>query len=120
MAFSVPPLSYALDALEPHIDARRWRSTTTSTTRLRRQGQCRARGHALADMAVEDILRDLSQVPEDKRAAVKNNAGGHHNHTLFWESMSPTGGGEPSGELADAINQVRLVADFRARSRKPA
>ena len=61
-------------------------------------------GTALADTPIEDMLRDLGQVPEDKRGAVKNNGGGHYNHTLFWQSMGPDGGGEPQGELASAID----------------
>src|SRR5664280_1516503 len=87
MAYSVPPLPYAYDALEPHID----------------KANAALEGTPLADAAIEDVLKDLSAVPEDKRKAVKNNGGGHYNHTLFWESMSPTGGGEPDGELAAAI-----------------
>ncbi|HYC80433.1 MAG TPA: superoxide dismutase, partial [Solirubrobacterales bacterium] len=63
-------------------------------------------GTPLADAPIEDVLRDLGQVPEDKRTAVRNNGGGHYNHSLFWEMMSPDGGGEPSGELADAINSA--------------
>ena len=107
MAFSVPPLAYSFDALEPHIDAK--------TMEIHHDKHHQAyvdkvnaalEGTALADASIEDILRDLGQVPEDKRTAVRNNGGGHYNHTLFWESMSPDGGGEPSGELAGAIDSA--------------
>jgi Fe-Mn family superoxide dismutase len=63
-------------------------------------------GTDLADEPIEEILRDLGRVPEAKRAAVRNNGGGHFNHTMFWENMSPDGGGEPSGELAQAIDSA--------------
>jgi superoxide dismutase, Fe-Mn family len=107
MAYSVPPLPYAYDALEPHIDK--------LTMEIHHDKHHQAyvdkvnaalEGTPLADAAIEDVLRDLSQVPADKRTAVRNNGGGHYNHTLFWESMSPNGGGEPSGALADAISQA--------------
>ena len=61
-------------------------------------------GTDLADTPIEEVIADLSAVPEDKRGPVRNNGGGHLNHSMFWESMSPDGGGEPSGDLADAIN----------------
>jgi len=117
MAFSVPPLQYAFDALEPHIDARTMEIHHDKHHQAYvDKANAALEGTALADAAVEDILRDLSQVSEDKRTAVKNNAGGHHNHTLFWESMSPNGGGEPSGELADAIaSTFGSFADFQAK-----
>jgi Fe-Mn family superoxide dismutase len=63
-------------------------------------------GTDLADADVEDVLRNLSSLPGDKQTAVRNNAGGHHNHTLFWQMMSPDGGGAPSGELAAAIEET--------------
>jgi Fe-Mn family superoxide dismutase len=73
-------------------------------------------GTALADAPIEQVIADLSAVPEDKRGAVKNNGGGHYNHTLFWESMSPAGGGEPQGALADAIaSAFGSFADFQAK-----
>ena len=117
MAFSVPPLSYAFDALEPHIDAQTMEIHHDKHHQAYvDKANAALEGTALADAAVEDILRDLSQVPEDKRKAVKNNAGGHHNHTLFWESMSPNGGGEPTGELAEAINaKFGSFADLQAK-----
>ena len=69
-----------------------------------------------AGAPIEDVLRDLSVIAEDTRNAVRNNGGGHYNHTLFWESMSPDGGGEPSGDLADAINAAfGSFDDFKAQ-----
>ncbi|HEX3691882.1 MAG TPA: superoxide dismutase [Solirubrobacteraceae bacterium] len=117
MAYSVPPLPYAYDALEPHIDK--------LTMEIHHDKHHQAyvdkvnaalQGTPLADAAIEDVLRDLSQVPEAKRTAVRNNGGGHYNHTLFWESMSPDGGGEPSGALADAISSTfGSFSDFQAK-----
>jgi Fe-Mn family superoxide dismutase len=107
MAYTVPPLPYAYDALEPHIDE--------ATMKVHHDKHHQAyvdkanaalEGTPLADAAIEDVLKDLSQVPEDKRTAVQNNGGGHYNHTLFWESMSPNGGDAPEGSLAQAIDSV--------------
>jgi superoxide dismutase, Fe-Mn family len=107
MAYTVPPLPYAYDALEPHIDE--------ATMKVHHDKHHQAyvdkanaalEGTQLADATIEDVLKDLSQVPEDKRTAVQNNGGGHYNHSLFWESMSPNGGGAPDGALAQAIDSV--------------
>ena len=106
MAYELPALPYAADALEPHIDAR---------TMEIHHGKHHAayignvngalEGHdELAAKSVEDLISDLSAVPDDIHGAVRNNGGGHANHSLFWTIMSPDGGGEPSGDLADAIN----------------
>ncbi len=117
MAYSVPPLPYAYDALEPSID----KATMEVHHDKHHQAyvdkvNAALEGTPLADAAIEDVLRDLSAVPEGKRAAVRNNGGGHYNHTLFWESMSPDGGGEPSGELAQAIDSAfGSFADFQAK-----
>jgi superoxide dismutase, Fe-Mn family len=117
MAYSVPPLPYAYDALEPHID----KATMEFHHDKHHQAyvdkvNAALEGTALADAAIEDVLADLSQVPEDKRGAVKNNGGGHYNHSLFWESMSPTGGGAPGGELASAIDSAfGSFADFQSQ-----
>jgi superoxide dismutase, Fe-Mn family len=116
MAFSVPPLPYAYDALEPHID----KATMEFHHDKHHQAYVDKANAALegtdyADASVEGVLRNLSALPADKQAAVKNNAGGHYNHTLFWESMSPDGGGEPEGELASAIDAAfGSSADFKA------
>ncbi len=117
MAYSVPPLPYAYDALEPHID----KMTMEVHHDKHHQAyvdkaNAALEGTPLADASIEEVLKDLSAVPEDKRGAVKNNGGGHYNHTLFWESMSADGGGEPGGELAAAIDAAfGSFADFRAK-----
>ena len=117
MAYSVPPLPYAYDALEPHID----KATMEFHHDKHHQAYVNAvnaalEGTALADTPIEDVLSDLSQVPAEKLAAVKNNGGGHYNHSLFWESMSPNGGGAPSGELAAAIDSAfGSFADFKTK-----
>jgi Fe-Mn family superoxide dismutase len=107
MPYSVPPLPYAYDALEPHID----KATMEFHHDKHHQAyvdkvNAALAGTALADTAIEDVLKDLSQVPQDKRTAVQNNGGGHYNHSLFWESMTPGGGGAPDGALAEAIDSV--------------
>jgi superoxide dismutase, Fe-Mn family len=117
MAYSVPPLPYAYDALEPHID----KATMEFHHDKHHQAyvdkaNAALEGTPLADAPIEDVLKDLSQVPDDKRGAVRSNGGGHYNHSLFWESMSPNGGGEPSGELAAAINSAfGSFADFKTK-----
>jgi superoxide dismutase, Fe-Mn family len=107
MAFEVPPLPYDYNALEPHIDEQ--------TMRLHHdkhhqtyvdKANAALDGTDWADESVEQILTIVDTLPEDKRAVVRNNAGGHANHSMFWEIMSPDGGGEPEGELADAINDT--------------
>ena len=107
MAFEVPPLPYDYDALEPHIDE--------PTMRLHHDKHHQAyvdkanaalEGTDWADRSVEEILTNIDALPEDKRAPVRNNLGGHANHSMFWEIMSPDGGGEPDGDLADAINDT--------------
>ena len=105
MAYEVPPLPYDYDALEPHIDAdtMRFHHDKHHQAYVDKANAALA-GTQLDGKPIEEVLSDLSQVPEDKRTAVRNNGGGHYNHTLFWEWMSPKGGGEPSGALADAIN----------------
>jgi Fe-Mn family superoxide dismutase len=117
MAYSVPPLPYAYDALEPHIDK------TTMEIHHDKHHQAYVdkvnaalEGSPLADAPIEEVLRSLDQVPDAKRGAVKNNGGGHYNHTLFWDSMSAGGGGEPTGALADAISSTfGSFADFQAK-----
>jgi len=117
MAYTVPPLPYAYDALEPHID----KATMEFHHDKHHQAyvdkvNAALEGTPLADAAIEDVLRDLSQVPDAKRGAVKNNGGGHYNHSLFWESMSPDGGGEPTGDLAGAIDSAfGSFSDFKAK-----
>jgi Fe-Mn family superoxide dismutase len=107
MPFEVPPLPYAYDALEPHIDE--------ATMRLHHDKHHQAYvdnankaldGTEWADRPVEEVVASLDSLPDDIRTAVRNNAGGHANHSLFWEIMSPNGGGEPQGALADALGST--------------
>ena len=107
MAYSVPDLAYAFDALEPHIDARTMeihhdKHHAAYVTNL----NAALEGTEWMDRPIDSVLSNLEILPEDKRAAVRNNGGGHANHTLFWEIMGPDGGGEPSGELAAAITDT--------------
>jgi superoxide dismutase, Fe-Mn family len=107
MAFEVPPLPYDYNALEPHIDEQTMRIHHDKHHQAYVDNANKAlEGTEWADRSVEDILADIEIIPEDKRAAVRNNVGGHANHSLFWEIMGPNGGGEPSGALGDAINSV--------------
>jgi len=107
MPFTVPDLPYAYDALEPHIDE--------ATMRVHHDAHHKAyvdnanaalEGTELADKSVEQVLTNLDALPEAKQTAVRNNAGGHANHSLFWEIMSPDGGGAPGGDLAKAIDDT--------------
>ncbi|MFP4357489.1 MAG: superoxide dismutase [Puniceicoccaceae bacterium] len=105
MAYTLPELPYAYDALEPHIDARTMeihhtKHHNTYVTKLNGAIE----GHPLAEKPVDELIADLSAVPEEKRTAVRNNGGGHSNHSFFWEILSGTGGGGPTGELAGAID----------------
>lgn len=108
MAFELPPLPYTEDALEPYIDARTMsihhdKHHAAYTNNL----NAALEGHPdLAGKSIEELLGDLNAVPEAIRTAVRNNGGGYANHNLFWEIMGPSGGGEPMGELAAAIDQA--------------
>jgi Fe-Mn family superoxide dismutase len=107
MAFEVPPLPYDYSALEPHIDEQTMRIHHDKHHQAYVDNANKAlEGTEWADRSVEDILAEIEIIPEDKRAAVRNNVGGHANHSLFWEIMGPNGGGEPSGALGDAISSV--------------
>ena len=104
MPFELPPLPYDYAALEPHIDEQTMRIHHDKHHQAYVDNANKALdGTDLANAPVDEVLRSLDRVPEDKRNAVRNNAGGHANHTLFWEIMGPNAGGEPSGELAAAI-----------------
>jgi superoxide dismutase, Fe-Mn family len=107
MPYEVPPLPYDYGALEPHIDE--------ATMRLHHdkhhqtyvdKANAALDGTEWADRPIEEVLQSLNSLPEDKRTVVRNNGGGHYNHTLFWEIMSPGAGGEPTGEIAEAIEQA--------------
>ncbi|MBA3475987.1 MAG: superoxide dismutase [Actinobacteria bacterium] len=107
MPFTLPDLPYDHAALEPTIDARTMEIHHGKHHQAYVDNANKAlEGTDLADEPVEEVLVSLDSLPEDKRAPVRNNAGGHANHSLFWEIMSPDGGGEPSGALADAIEQA--------------
>ena len=107
MAFELPSLPYDHAALEPHIDAQTMEIHHGKHHQAYVDNANKAlEGTQWADAAVEDVLRSLDELPDDKRTAVRNNAGGHANHSLFWQLMSPDGGGEPSGALADAIGET--------------
>ncbi|TWU13799.1 Superoxide dismutase [Mn] [Symmachiella macrocystis] len=106
MAYSLPDLPYAYDALEPHIDARTMEihHTKHHQAYINKVNDA-LKGHDdLAAKTIEDLMSDLAAVPEAIRGAVRNNGGGHANHSLFWTVMSPSGGGTPSGDLAAAID----------------
>jgi Fe-Mn family superoxide dismutase len=104
MPFEVPPLPYDYTALEPHIDEQTMHLHHDKHHQAYVDNANKAlEGTEWADNPVESVLSSLDSMPEEIRTAVRNNAGGHANHSLFWEIMSPDGGGEPTGELADAI-----------------
>ncbi|MBV8955794.1 MAG: superoxide dismutase [Solirubrobacterales bacterium] len=117
MAYSVPDLPYDYNALEPHIDE--------ATMRVHHDKHHQAyvtnanaalEGTEWADKPVQEVLQNLNALPSDKQPAVRNNAGGHLNHSLFWEWLSPNGGGQPDGALADAINSAfGSFDDFKAQ-----
>jgi Fe-Mn family superoxide dismutase len=107
MPFEVPPLPYDYAALEPHIDAQTMQIHHDKHHQAYvDKANAALAGTELENASVEDVLRNLSSLPSDKQGPVRNNAGGHANHSLFWELMSPEGGGEPSGELASAIESA--------------
>ncbi|WJQ82643.1 superoxide dismutase [Brevibacillus brevis] len=123
MAHQLPALPYAHNALEPHIDAQTMeihhgRHHATYVNNL----NAALEAHAdLQGKSVEELISNLDALPESIRTAVRNNGGGHANHTLFWEIMSPNGGGAPTGELADAINAAFGSFDnFKAEFAKAA
>ena len=105
MAFTLPPLGYDYAALEPHIDARTMEihHTKHHQTYITNLNAAIEKTPELQDKSLEWLLQNLSSVPESVRNAIRNNGGGHWNHTFFWQIMGPHGGGEPSGAVADAI-----------------
>ena len=116
--FTLPDLGYAFDALEPHIDAKTMeihhdKHHAAYVDKL----NTALEGHGdLESNRIEELLADLNNIPEDIRTAVRNNGGGHANHTMFWETMKPGGAKEPSGQLADAIKSTfGSFTDFKAK-----
>src|SRR6187549_432436 len=107
MAYEVPDLPYDYNALEPHIDEQTMRVHHDKHHQAYvDKANAALEGTESADESVERILTLVDEFPEDKRTVIRNNAGGHANHTLFWEIMSPDGGGEPEGDLAKAIEDT--------------
>jgi superoxide dismutase, Fe-Mn family len=123
MAHQLPALPYAYNALEPHIDARtveihhdKHHQTYVNNLNAALEGQ-----PDLQNKSIEEILKNLNAVPEAIRPAVRNNGGGHANHTLYWQCMGPNGGGEPQGDLAAAINKAfGSFASFKEQMTKAA
>ncbi|AYJ89040.1 superoxide dismutase [Bacillus safensis] len=121
MAFKLPELPYAYDALEPHIDKETMtiHHTKHHNTYVTNLNKAIEGVSALEDQSIEELVANLNSVPEKIRTAVRNNGGGHANHSLFWTLLSPNGGGAPTGELADAIEKElggfeKFKSDFAA------
>jgi len=107
MAYSVPDLPYDYAALEPHIDEQTMRVHHDKHHQAYvDKANAALEGTEWADKDVDEVLRNLDQLPDDKRTPVRNNAGGHSNHSFFWQIMSPDGGGEPDGDLRAAIDDA--------------
>jgi len=105
MSFTLPPLNYAYDALEPNIDAATMEIHYTKHHQTYVNGlNAAVEGTEHASKSLEELLRGFSSLPEKLQGPVRNHGGGHHNHSLFWTVISPNGGGEPTGKVADAIN----------------
>ena len=107
MAYKLPELPYAENALEPHIDKETMNihHTKHHNAYVTNLNNALEGNEELLNKSIEDLIANLDAVPEDKRTAVRNNGGGHANHSLFWELLSPEGGGNPSGALANAIDK---------------
>jgi len=108
MAFTLPNLPYAFDALEPHIDAQTMQihHGKHHQAYVNNLNAAIEKAPELADKSLDDLMRGINSVPESVRTAVRNNGGGHWNHSMFWQIMGPGKGGEPTGKLADAIKSA--------------
>ena len=117
MPYEVPALPYDYSALEPHIDEQTMRIHHDKHHQAYvDKANAALEGTEWADRPVEEVLQNLDKLPDDKRTAVRNNGGGHANHTFFWQLMSPDGGGEPSGDLASAIDDAfGGFGDFKSK-----
>jgi superoxide dismutase, Fe-Mn family len=106
-AIQLPPLAYAYEALEPHIDAKtmQFHHDKHHATYVKNLNAALEKHPELKGKSIEELLQQLDNVPQDIRRTVRNNGGGHVNHSMFWEIMKPKGGGEPTGNIASAINQ---------------
>jgi superoxide dismutase, Fe-Mn family len=120
MAFTVPPLPYDYNALEPHIDEATMRVHHDKHHQAYVDNANKALdGTEWADKSVEEILKNLSSLPSDKQGPVRNNAGGHYNHSLFWEWMGPGQGGEPNGAVRQAIDSTfGSFDDFKSQMKQ--
>jgi len=107
MPYQLPPLPYPYNALEPHIDEQTMNihHTKHHQTYVNNLNAALEQQPDLQNRDIEDLMRNINDVPENARQAVINNGGGHANHSMFWQIMGPNGGGEPAGELADQITQ---------------
>ncbi|SFJ89999.1 superoxide dismutase, Fe-Mn family [Marinilactibacillus piezotolerans] len=118
MAYNLPELPYAYDALAPHIDEETMRihHDKHHAAYVTKVNAALESHPELAELSIDELMQKLDSVPEDIKTAVQNNGGGHANHSLFWEILSPNGGGKPSGELADAIdNQFGSFDEFKEK-----
>ena len=123
MTFKLPSLSYGYDALEPHIDARTMEIHYTKHHQgyVNNLSKAIENEKGLQDMTIQELMASLDKVPESIRTAVRNNGGGHLNHSLFWESMSANGGGEPTGRLMEMIkSDIGSFEDFKDEFKKAA
>jgi Fe-Mn family superoxide dismutase len=118
MAFELPPLPYDYSALEPHIDAKTMQlhHDLHHGAYVKNANAALEKHPNLQSKSVEELLRDLNAVPEDIRTAIRNNGGGHMNHSMFWKIMKPQGGGEPTGAIAEIIKKTfGSIKDFQTR-----
>lgn len=118
MAFTLPDLPYDYNALEPHIDVdtMHLHHDKHHATYVKNANAALEKHPELAEKSVEELLKDIDSVPEEIRTAIRNNAGGHANHSLFWEVLSPNGGGEPTGAIKDVIDEAfGNFADFKEK-----
>jgi Fe-Mn family superoxide dismutase len=123
MAFVLPQLPYAFNALEPHIDAQTMEihHDRHHAAYVNNANAALEKHPELGSKSVEDLLRGIATVPEDVRTALRNNAGGHSNHSIFWTIMAPHGGGEPTGRIGDAIKSTFTSYDsFKEQLQKAA
>ena len=122
MAHSVPPLPYDYSALEPYIDAQTMtlHHDKHHAAYVNNLNAALEKHPQLASKSVEELLRDINSVPDDIRTAVRNNGGGHMNHTMFWQIMMPKGGGPPSGRISEEIKKtLAALKSFRNNSTMP-
>lgn len=123
MTYTLPDLPYAYDALAPHIDEETMKlhHDKHHATYIEKTNGALEKHPELQEKTIEELVADLASVPEDIRGVIRNNGGGHANHAFFWETLSPNGGGEPTGALKDAINETfgsfdKFKEEFKAAS----